>query len=118
VITGMFASNFIIHHSDDCGHTARACAALLGIAMIGGLAIDFVGLDAVKMMFWSAVVNGACSATHPPRDPSDEQPACYGRTRQFCSAAHSWMDRLRGDERRYGRHAGELNAGKPGPGAS
>lgn len=27
--------------------------------MIGGLAIDFAGLDAVKMMFWSAVVNGA-----------------------------------------------------------
>jgi Mn2+/Fe2+ NRAMP family transporter len=26
--------------------------------MIGGLAIDFIGLDAVKMMFWSAVVNG------------------------------------------------------------
>jgi Mn2+/Fe2+ NRAMP family transporter len=27
--------------------------------MVGGLAIDFLGLDAVKMMFWSAVVNGA-----------------------------------------------------------
>jgi Mn2+/Fe2+ NRAMP family transporter len=27
--------------------------------MLGGLAIDFAGLDAVKMMFWSAVVNGA-----------------------------------------------------------
>jgi Mn2+/Fe2+ NRAMP family transporter len=27
--------------------------------MAGGLAIDFAGLDAVKMMFWSAVVNGA-----------------------------------------------------------
>ena len=27
--------------------------------MVGGLAIDSLGLDAVKMMFWSAVVNGA-----------------------------------------------------------
>jgi Mn2+/Fe2+ NRAMP family transporter len=27
--------------------------------MFGGLAIDFAGLDAVKMMFWSAVLNGA-----------------------------------------------------------
>jgi Mn2+/Fe2+ NRAMP family transporter len=27
--------------------------------MVGGLAIDFAGLDAVKMLFWSAVVNGA-----------------------------------------------------------
>jgi NRAMP (natural resistance-associated macrophage protein)-like metal ion transporter len=32
---------------------------VLAMAMIGGLAIDFAGLDAVKMMFWSAVVNGA-----------------------------------------------------------
>jgi NRAMP (natural resistance-associated macrophage protein)-like metal ion transporter len=32
---------------------------VLAAAMTGGLAIDFVGLDPVKMMFWSAVVNGA-----------------------------------------------------------
>ena len=32
---------------------------VLAFAMFGGLAIDFAGLDAVKMMFWSAVVNGA-----------------------------------------------------------
>lgn len=38
---------------------ARRFYAVLGMAMIGGLAIDFAGLDAVKMMFWSAVVNGA-----------------------------------------------------------
>jgi Mn2+/Fe2+ NRAMP family transporter len=38
---------------------ARRFYTVLGVAMIGGLAIDFVGLDAVKMMFWSAVVNGA-----------------------------------------------------------
>lgn len=33
--------------------------AVLAAAMIGGLAIDFAGLDAVKMMFWSAILNGA-----------------------------------------------------------
>jgi Mn2+/Fe2+ NRAMP family transporter len=27
-------------------------------AMVVGLALDFAGLDAVKMLFWSAVVNG------------------------------------------------------------
>ena len=27
--------------------------------MVGGLVINFVGLDAVKMMFWAAVINGA-----------------------------------------------------------
>jgi NRAMP (natural resistance-associated macrophage protein)-like metal ion transporter len=38
---------------------ARRFYAVLAAAMVGGLAIDFVGLDAVKMLFWSAVVNGA-----------------------------------------------------------
>jgi NRAMP (natural resistance-associated macrophage protein)-like metal ion transporter len=38
---------------------ARRFYAVLATAMIGGLAINFAGLDAVKMMFWSAVVNGA-----------------------------------------------------------
>jgi len=38
---------------------ARRFYAVLAMAMIGGLAIDFVGLDAVKMLFWSAVINGA-----------------------------------------------------------
>jgi NRAMP (natural resistance-associated macrophage protein)-like metal ion transporter len=40
-------------------HNARRFYTVLGIAMMGGLAIDLTGLDAVKMMFWSAVVNGA-----------------------------------------------------------
>ncbi len=38
---------------------ARRFYAVLAAAMVGGLAIDALGLDAVKMMFWSAVVNGA-----------------------------------------------------------
>jgi len=38
---------------------ARRFYAVLGLSMLGGLMIDFAGLDAVKMMFWSAVVNGA-----------------------------------------------------------
>jgi Mn2+/Fe2+ NRAMP family transporter len=31
---------------------------VLATAMTVGLAVDFAGLDAVKMLFWSAVVNG------------------------------------------------------------
>ncbi len=31
---------------------------VLGVAMALGLALDFAGLDAVKMLFWSAVANG------------------------------------------------------------
>jgi NRAMP (natural resistance-associated macrophage protein)-like metal ion transporter len=32
--------------------------AVIGVAMAIGLALDFAGLDAVKMLFWSAVLNG------------------------------------------------------------
>ena len=38
--------------------TARKFYGVLGIAMILGLVIDFAGFDAVKMLFFSAVVNG------------------------------------------------------------
>jgi NRAMP (natural resistance-associated macrophage protein)-like metal ion transporter len=38
---------------------ARRFYAVLGLSMLAGLAIDFARLDAVKMMFWAAVVNGA-----------------------------------------------------------
>ncbi len=37
---------------------AKRFYAVLAIAMAIGLALDYVGLDAVKMLFWSAVVNG------------------------------------------------------------
>jgi NRAMP (natural resistance-associated macrophage protein)-like metal ion transporter len=32
--------------------------AVIAVAMLVGLALDFAGLNAVKMLFWSAVVNG------------------------------------------------------------
>jgi NRAMP (natural resistance-associated macrophage protein)-like metal ion transporter len=37
---------------------AKRFYAVLGTAMAIGLAIDYAGLDAVKMLFWSAVLNG------------------------------------------------------------
>ena len=37
---------------------ARKFYAVLGVAMSLGLALNFAGLDAVKMLFWSAVANG------------------------------------------------------------
>jgi Mn2+/Fe2+ NRAMP family transporter len=40
-------------------HRAKEFYAVLAAAMTIGLAIDFLGLDAVKMLFLSAVVNGA-----------------------------------------------------------
>ena len=37
---------------------AHGFYGVIGIAMAIGLALDFAGFDAVKMLFWSAVVNG------------------------------------------------------------
>ncbi|AXC10913.1 Manganese transport protein MntH [Acidisarcina polymorpha] len=37
---------------------ARPFYAVIAVAMLIGLALDFAGLDAVKMLFWSAVLNG------------------------------------------------------------
>jgi len=40
-------------------HNARKFYGVLAAAMILGLLIDYTGLDPVKMLFWSAVINGA-----------------------------------------------------------
>jgi NRAMP (natural resistance-associated macrophage protein)-like metal ion transporter len=37
---------------------ARRFYGVLGVAMVLGLVINYAGLDAVKMLFWSAVTNG------------------------------------------------------------
>ena len=37
---------------------ARRFYGVLAIAMVLGLVLDFAGMDAVKMLFWSAVANG------------------------------------------------------------
>jgi NRAMP (natural resistance-associated macrophage protein)-like metal ion transporter len=39
-------------------HLARKFYAIIAIAIIIGLAFDFAGFNAVKMLFWSAVLNG------------------------------------------------------------
>ena len=38
--------------------TARAFYAVIAVAMLVGLSLDYAGLNAVKMLFWSAVLNG------------------------------------------------------------
>ncbi len=37
---------------------ARKFYGVLGLAMVLGVALNYMGLDAVKMLFWSAVTNG------------------------------------------------------------
>jgi NRAMP (natural resistance-associated macrophage protein)-like metal ion transporter len=43
---------------DNKPHRARHFYTVLAAAMVIGLALDFLGIDAVKMLFWSAVLNG------------------------------------------------------------
>jgi len=40
-------------------HQARRFYAVLGAGLLVGWAVNYAGLDAVKMLFWSAVLNGA-----------------------------------------------------------
>jgi NRAMP (natural resistance-associated macrophage protein)-like metal ion transporter len=42
----------------DRPHIAREFYAVLATGMVLGSALDFMGFDAVKMLFWAAVVNG------------------------------------------------------------
>ena len=39
-------------------HRARPFYAVIAVAILVGLALAFLGLNAVKMLFWSAVLNG------------------------------------------------------------
>lgn len=39
-------------------HLARRFYTVIGVAMAVGLALNFTGLNAIKMLFWSAVLNG------------------------------------------------------------
>lgn len=83
--------------------------------MLGGLAIDFAGLGAVKMMFLVSRRQWRARPTsHLAGHPAEQQPACHGRTRKLCSLADSEMDHVRCHERRDGGHAGELSAGTLG----
>ncbi len=43
---------------EDRPRLARKFYAVIAVAMLLGLALDYVGFNAVKMLFWSAVLNG------------------------------------------------------------
>ena len=47
---------------EDTPRLARRFYAVVAVSMLVGLALNFVGLDAVTMLFWSAVVNGVLAA--------------------------------------------------------
>jgi Mn2+/Fe2+ NRAMP family transporter len=43
---------------EDRPRLAKKFYAIVAASMILGLALDYAGFDAVKMLFWSAVLNG------------------------------------------------------------
>jgi NRAMP (natural resistance-associated macrophage protein)-like metal ion transporter len=47
---------------EDAPRLARRFYAVVAVSMLVGLALNFVGLDAVTMLFWSAVVNGVLAS--------------------------------------------------------
>jgi NRAMP (natural resistance-associated macrophage protein)-like metal ion transporter len=72
---------------------ARSFYTVIGVAMLIGLALDFAGMNAVKMLFWSAVLNGLLA---PPLVvlvvmlTSDRQ-VMGERTNTFFLKALGWM---------------------------
>ena len=47
---------------EDRPPLAKKFYAVIAAAMLVGLALDYLGIDAVKMLFWSAVLNGVLAA--------------------------------------------------------
>jgi NRAMP (natural resistance-associated macrophage protein)-like metal ion transporter len=47
---------------EDRPRLAKKFYAVMGAAMILGLTLNYVGMNAVKMLFWSAVLNGVLAA--------------------------------------------------------
>jgi NRAMP (natural resistance-associated macrophage protein)-like metal ion transporter len=47
---------------EDTPRLARRFYAVVAVSMLVGLILSFVGLDAVTMLFWSAVVNGVLAS--------------------------------------------------------
>jgi Mn2+/Fe2+ NRAMP family transporter len=43
---------------DERPHVTPKFYAVLGAALVLGMALDFFGINAVRMLFWSAVANG------------------------------------------------------------
>ncbi len=74
--------------------------SVVALAMLVGLALDYLGVDAVKMLFWSAVANGSSGA---PADcaggAADQRPGRDGPTRESAMAALDGLGCRRGDVR-------------------
>ena len=65
---------------------------VLVAAMAIGLGLDYAGLDAVRMLFWSAVAQRrAGAAVDRAGGPAHQRPQRHGRPRQPAAAALAWL---------------------------
>ena len=73
---------------EDRPRLSRKFYAVVAVSMVLGLILDFVGFNAVKMLFYSAVLNGVLA---PPLVvlvvTADEQARSNGHARQFAPVA-------------------------------
>jgi Mn2+/Fe2+ NRAMP family transporter len=46
------------HGLDLKPHQARGFYAIVALATVGGVAVDFTGIDPIRALFWAAVING------------------------------------------------------------
>ena len=58
---------------------AKAFYITIGLATLGGMALNFAMIDPVKALFWAAVVNGVRGSTDDCDDAHCNQQASYGR---------------------------------------
>jgi hypothetical protein len=65
----------------DMPKRARKFYEVMAFAMVQGLVLNYLGLNAVKMLFWSAVWPPG-SATDPACYPLDQQPQSDGKARE------------------------------------
>ena len=85
-------------------HGAWRFYAVLAASMIGGLAINFLGVNAVKD---DVLGRGdqwrARASANPVSDSTDQQPTYHGLACQFASAAHLRVEHVRVHDRRSNR---------------
>jgi Mn2+/Fe2+ NRAMP family transporter len=49
------------HGLDLKPHQARGFYAIVALATVGGVALDFTGIDPIRALFWAAVINGVAA---------------------------------------------------------
>jgi hypothetical protein len=66
----------------DKPRSARKFYAVMAVAMALGLVLNYLGLNAVKMLFWSAVINGLLAPFNPACRSPNQQPQSDGKARE------------------------------------